>query len=80
MLIKDLIQDLQELYDKRIKDVDIMGEPTIEIDVFRKVPEHEFHYTYAGIMTHLPIKITPSPDGVYDILTAFFEEYPPPLK
>ena len=78
MLIKDLIQQLEELYAARIEDVDVMGEPTIEIDVFRKVEGHPFHYVYAGIMTHSSIRITPTSDGVYDVLTAFSEEYPNP--
>ena len=75
MLIKDLIKNLEELYnsyDEEFKTV--MGEPTIEIDVFRPVEDTEHYFQYAGF-SH-DIKIEKSSDGVYDILSAFSQSYP----
>jgi hypothetical protein len=75
MLIKDLIKKLEELYnsyDEEFKTV--MGEPSIEIDVFRQVDDKEHYFQYAGF-SH-DIKIEKSDDGVYDILSAFGHSYP----
>jgi len=71
MLIKDLIAELQALYDKEIQYVDVMGEPEIMIDVFSKIGDtHTFQY--AGFDKN--IVIDRSADGVYSILTAFVKE------
>jgi hypothetical protein len=75
MLIKDLIARLQELHDREMAYHDVMGEPSIEIDVFKCVNETERLYQYAGIHTG-NIVFDRSKDGVYNIITAFAEAYP----
>ena len=75
MLIKDLINKLEELYssyDEEYKSV--MGEPTIEIDVFRQVDDKNHYFQYGGF-SH-DIKIEKSDDGIYDILSSFAQSYP----
>ena len=74
MLIKDLIARLQELHDQEMAYHDIMGEPSIEIDVFKCVDENEKLYQYAGIHTG-DIVFDRSQDGVYNIITAFAKAY-----
>lgn len=73
MLIKDLIAQLEALYntyDDEYKKV--MGEPEIMIDVFKRVPNT--NYTeYYGFWPK--INIDKTGDGVYDILSAFYEDY-----
>lgn len=73
MRIKDLIARLEALYntyDDEYKK--IMGEPEIMIDVFKRVPNT--NYTeYSGFSQK--INIDKSGDGVYDILSAFDEDY-----
>ena len=78
MLIKDLIKQLEDLYEKEKAYIPVMGEPTIEIDVFECVDKAKGLYQYAGIMTHTDIKIGQTSDGVYHVLTAFKNEYPAP--
>ena len=78
MLIKDLIKQLEELYQKGVPHIDTFGEPTIEIDVFKCIDKEKGLYQYAGIMTHSNIKFGKTPDLVYDVLTAFADEYPNP--
>lgn len=73
MLIKDLIAKLEALYntyDDEYKKV--MGEPEIMIDVFKRVPNT--NYTEYSGFSH-KINIDKSGDGVYDILSAFYEDY-----
>lgn len=73
MQIKDLIAKLETLYntyDDSYKNV--MGEPEIMIDVFKLVPNTN-HTAYAGFSKE--INIDKSGDGVYDILSAFHEDY-----
>jgi hypothetical protein len=74
MYIKDLIAKLQELHDKEMAHYDMMGEPSIEIDVFKCVDEEKKLYEYAGFHTG-EIVIDRSTDGVYNIMTAFAEVY-----
>jgi hypothetical protein len=75
MLIKDLIQKLEELYNSYDEEYKAtMGEPTIEIDVFRPIEDKPHCFQYAGF-SH-DIKIEKSDDGVYDILSAFSHSYP----
>ena len=76
MLIKELIRKLEELYssyDEEYKSV--MGEPSIEIDVFQPLGDPDNHiFVYAGFSHE--IEIEKSDDGVYDILSAFSRTYP----
>lgn len=67
MLLKQLINDLQDLYDREIQDVDVMGEPEIMIDAFKKLDENGI-FQYAGFSPD--IEISYSGDGVYPILTS----------
>ncbi len=70
MLIKDLIEQLQTLYEAEMVHVDIMGEPEIMIDCFKRTAPGEF--VYAGINDK--IEIQRSSDGVYPILSAFWDD------
>lgn len=76
MQIKQLISQLQELYatyDDEYKSV--MGEPEVMIDIFRLPRNHDpskYLRQYAGFSGK--IVINKSPDGVYDILSAFDED------
>ena len=79
MLIKDLITKLQELHDREMAYHDVMGDPSIELDVFRYVDEDKKLYQYAGIHTG-DIVFDRSKDGVYNIITAFAEAYPKDVK
>lgn len=67
MLIKDLIEQLQVLYEKEMVHADVMGDPEIMIDCFRKVEQGVFHY--AGFSKD--VSIQRSDDGVYLILNGF---------
>lgn len=69
MLLKDLIKQLQELYDEEVKHIDVMGEPVIMIDVFRISDEGDRKYEYAGFSPF--IDIDRSDDGVYPLINAF---------
>jgi hypothetical protein len=75
MLIKDLIAQLQVLHDKELEYADVMGEPSIELDVFKCVDEEKKLYQYAGVHTG-DLVFDRSSDGVYNIITAFAEAYP----
>ena len=79
MLIKDLIARLQELHDREMAYHDVMGEPSIEIDVFKCVDKEKKLYQYAGIHTG-DIVFDRSSDGVYNIITTFAEAYPKEIK
>jgi len=74
MLIKDLIVKLQQLHDEEMQHFDVMGEPSIEIDLFKCINETERLYQYAGIHTG-DIVFDRSQDGVYNIITTFAEVY-----
>lgn len=72
MQLKQLIQQLQEIYNKEVESIDILGEPTIEIDHFEKVTYGENRpplFMYKGFSGD--ISIEQSPDGVYHILSRF---------
>lgn len=69
MLIKDLIQTLQEILDEHDAEyIETMGEPTIHIDVFAKVQNFDY-YSYCGISSEIEIQRTQ--DGVNLVLSAF---------
>lgn len=69
MLIKDLIQTLQEILDEHDAEyIETMGEPTIYIDVFAKAPGYDF-YQYCGISNEIEIQRTQ--DSVNLVLSAF---------
>jgi len=74
MIIKDLIAKLEELREKEMHYFDVMGEPSIELDVFKCVDEEEKLYQYAGLHTG-EIIFDRSSDGVYNIITSFSEVY-----
>jgi hypothetical protein len=76
MLIKDLIARLQELYDQEAPHIDVMGEPEICIDVFKKVGNR---FEYAGIHTG-DFVFDRTADGVYNVISAFAENYPKESK
>jgi hypothetical protein len=70
MQLKLLIEQLQTLYEAEMVHADVMGEPEIMIDCFKKVEQGVFHY--AGFNDH--IKIERSTDGVYPILSGFTDD------
>ena len=70
MLIKDLIEQLQTLYEKEMLHADVMGEPDIMIDCFKRTAPGEF--VYAGFSDK--VEIHRSSDGVYSILNAFWDD------
>ncbi len=73
MLIKDLIARLQELYDQEMQHADVMGEPEICIDVFEETGHGGRQY--AGIHTG-DFVFDKTADGVYNVISAFAENYP----
>jgi hypothetical protein len=76
MLIKDLIARLQAQYDEEMQHADVMGEPEICIDVFEEVDGHR---QYAGIHTG-DFVFDKTADGVYNVISAFAENYPKEYK
>ena len=74
MIIKDLIAKLEELRKKEMHYFDMMGEPSIELDLFKRVDEEKKLYQYAGLHTG-EIIFDRSSDGVYNIITSFAEVY-----
>jgi len=71
MLMKDLINQLQELYSSYTDEIkSVMGEPEIMIDTFKKNAEHAFEYM--GFSPDFAIE--KSSDGVYDIISRFENE------
>jgi hypothetical protein len=70
MLIKTLIEQLQTLYEKEMIHADIMGEPEIMIDCFKRVEQGIFQY--AGFSNQ--VRIERSADGVYAILSGFVDD------
>jgi hypothetical protein len=67
VLIKDLIDQLQNLYKEEMKHYDILGEPEIMIDSFKKV-EGTNTFQYKGFSKD--IEIQRSSDGIYPIIVA----------
>jgi len=67
MLTKDLIALLQAKLDTDKEHEHIMGVSTIEIDTFSWNKDKEA-FDYRGITGD--VRITRTPDGVYDVLTA----------
>jgi hypothetical protein len=75
MLLKEFITKLQLLYDNETKDpeyLEMMGEPTIEIDVFVKDKNHAHLFKYAGFSP--AVSVERSSDGVYMILNRFAKD------
>lgn len=74
MLIKDLIQKLQDIYDNEIQGdyLDIMGEPEIMIDIFESDNNNNKHFVYKGFDKEIDIER--SSDGIYLILSRFKAE------
>lgn len=66
MLIKDLIKILEHEYQKQLPNSEMMGEPSIEIDVFGY---RNGNLSYLGFSPD--IYITSSGCGTYRILTSF---------
>ena len=51
MLLKDLIKELQEIYDRDTKDLDyyaFMGEPVVYTDHYKPDPSLYHKFTYSG--------------------------------
>ena len=69
MLLKDLIKELQDTYDKEVQGdyLEVFGEPEIMIDTFENTYGNLF--SYAGFDKE--ITINRSRDGVYLILNRF---------
>ena len=70
MQLKLLIEQLQTLYEKEMIHADVMGEPEIMIDCFKKVATGSFEY--GGFSDK--IEIQRSSDGVYPILNGFADD------
>jgi hypothetical protein len=70
MQLKLLIEQLQTLYEKEIIHADVMGEPEIMIDCFKRVEHGVFQY--AGFNNQ--VRIERSADGVYAILSGFVDD------
>ena len=70
MQLKLLIEQLQTLYEAEMVHYEIMGEPEIMIDCFKRTAPGEF--VYAGFTDQ--IEIQRSSDGVYPILNAFLDD------
>lgn len=69
MLIKDLIAELQQILDATSQEeVEVMGEPTIHIDVFAKATGFDY-FQYCGISNEIEIQRTR--DGVNLVFSAF---------
>lgn len=68
MLLKDLIKQLQELYEKESTPelLEIFGEPEIMIDTFKYDKERQC-FNYYGFDKYIDIDKTA--DGVYNILS-----------
>jgi len=70
MQLKLLIEQLQTLYESEMIHYDVMGEPEIMIDCFKRTAPGEF--AYGGFSDR--IEIQRSSDGVYPILNAFWDD------
>jgi len=72
MLLKDFIKELQRQYDNETSDpeyLEMMGEPEIMIDVFKKCENPLHEYQYVGFDKE--VLVERSGDGVYLILNRF---------
>lgn len=71
MLLKDLIKELQSIYDKETSNggLEVMGEPEIMIDVFEEVCGADRLFGYKGF--DKDIRVDRSDDGIYLILNRF---------
>jgi len=70
MLLKDLITQLQEIYDNTVADPEyykMMGEPTIYVDTFNEAGG--YRYVYGGYSPNIRIDFDPS-SGDY-VICAF---------
>jgi len=65
-----LIEQLQTLYEAEMIHADVMGEPEIMIDCFKRVEQGVFQY--AGFSNQ--VRIERSADGVYAILSGFVDD------
>ena len=73
MLCRDLIKLLEELIERNKPHEHMMGEAEIMIDQFAVIsPDEPSKFYYKGISPD--IRITPSSDCVYNILTAFTKD------
>ena len=70
MQLKLLIEQLQTLYESEMLHYDVMGEPEIMIDCFKRTAPGEF--VYAGFSDK--VEIQRSSDGVHLILNAFWDD------
>ena len=70
MQLKLLIEQLQTLYEAEMIHADVMGEPEIMIDCFKRVEPGVFQY--AGFSNQ--VRIERSADGVYAILSGFVDD------
>ena len=70
MQLKLLIEQLQTLYEAEMIHADVMGEPEIMIDCFKRVEQGVFQY--AGFNNQ--VRIERSADGVYAILSGFVDD------
>jgi hypothetical protein len=70
MQLKLLIEQLQTLYEAEMIHADVMGEPEIMIDCFKRVEQGVFQY--AGFSNQ--VRIERSADGVYAILSGFVDD------
>ena len=71
MLIKDLITQLQSLYEQQKHLMEVMGEPEILIDVFTEAKDHKHLFRYAGLSKNIKLEFTA--DGVYHVISSFEE-------
>jgi hypothetical protein len=77
MLIKDLIQQLQELHDSYSSDYkEVMGEPEISIDLFRRKYPNSPNYDriYGGISNEIVIERNPG-SWYTPVIVSFGEAY-----
>lgn len=70
MQLKLLIEQLQTLYEAEMIHADVMGDPEIMIDCFKRVEQGVFQY--AGFSNQ--VRIERSADGVYAILSGFVDD------
>jgi hypothetical protein len=76
MLLKDLIDQLQKIYDTYDRSYkDVAGEPEIMIDMFAKKDVDSHDFFYAGFSKEIDIEH--SADGVYLIFNRFANDTRP---
>lgn len=78
MLLKDLIKQLQELYDKEVQGdyLEVFGEPEIMIDTFTNQGADCSNHLFEYVGFDKNIFIDRSGDGVYLILNRFSNDLP----